>query len=112
MLRVKEGLILVLQFIAFDIEQCSSPTGGDCACDYLTITDGDGTTLMEKTCGSCLPATIISKSNIVNLLFSTDSRSGSDKMTGWKMSWSAVLPGGEKSISSVAWLNQNRRVCC
>ena len=101
MLRVKEGLILILQFTAFDIEQCSSPTEGDCACDYLTITDGDGTTLMDKTCGgstyghlviggqskgSLLP-TVISRSNIVFIMFTT---SDSIARSGWSLTWPVV----------------------
>ena len=46
---------------------------------------------MEKNCGysSTLPD-ITSRSNIVNLVFSTD---GSVTKTGWSVSWSAVTPG-------------------
>ena len=85
MIKVEEGLIISLQFTAFDIESCSS-----CGCDHLTIMDGDGTTLMEKSCGNSLPADIRSTSNVVNLVFSTDD---SKTMTGWSVSWSAVTPG-------------------
>ena len=97
--EVEQGLILSLQFTAFDIEYYS-----DCL-DHLKITDGDGTTLMEKSCGpndqgnintggqsisSSLPADITSTSNIVKLVFSTD-RSGT--RAGWSVTWSAVTPG-------------------
>ena len=61
-----------------------------CKYDHLTITDGDGTTLMEKKCGEVLPADITSRSNIVNLLFITDS---SYADSGWSVSWTAVTPG-------------------
>ena len=104
-IKVKQGLILSLQFTAFDIEPAfQSPCN-----DHLTITNGDGTTLMEKSCGSTLlppyygvlvgnnvigtslPANIISKSNVVKLLFITDQV---DKgRSGWIVSWSAVTPG-------------------
>ena len=84
-LQVEEGLILSLQFIAFDIESEST-----CDYDHLTITDGEGTTLMEKSCGSSLPANITSTSNIVKLVFITD---GSVTRPGWSVSWSAVTPG-------------------
>ena len=100
-IKVKQGLILSLQFTAFDIEPAfQSPCN-----DHLTITDGDGTTLMEKSCGSTsegnvnvggqslgssLPAAIRSTSNVVNLVFSTN---GSGTYTGWSVSWSAVTPG-------------------
>ena len=85
-IRVKEGLVLSLQFTAFYIESHSS---GYCY-DHLTITDGDGTTLMEKSCGTTIPADIRSTSNIVKLVFITNFRG---TRTGWSVSWSAVTPG-------------------
>ena len=111
MLMVKQGLIISLQFTAFDIDAGPSSAYG-CIYDHLTIMDGDGTTLMGKSCGpdiqspnlvigdsflSCpdlpcaaLPPNITSNSNIVKLLFSTD---GGDTRPGWSVSWSAVTPG-------------------
>ena len=113
-IQVEQGLIISLQFTAFDIEPC----GSNCVCDHLTITDGDGTILMEKSCGSSsngsniltkgqkshvggiviggesigssLPPAIRSRSNLVNLVFRTD---GSVTRSGWSVSWSAVTPG-------------------
>ena len=58
--------------------------------DHLTIMDGDGTTLMEKSCGSSLPAAFTTRTNIVKLIFSTD---GSVAYTGWSVHWTAVTPG-------------------
>ena len=84
-LKVQQGLIISLQFTAFDIDTYSG-----CPEDHLTITDGDGTTLMERSCGTTLPADITSSSNIVRLVFITD---GGDRRTGWSVSWSAVTPG-------------------
>ena len=101
-LQVEEGLILILQFTAFDIEECSNPTDGNCVCDHLTIVDGDGTTLMEKNCGMTLPVAIRSKTNMVDILFSTDGRSGSDTQTGWRMTWNAVPPGGELYLNCLS----------
>jgi len=87
-IQVEEGLIISLQFTAFDIESHST-----CRYDHLTITDGDGTTLMEKSCGYySLPADIRSRSNVVKLVFST---SPYGPRTGWSVSWSAVTPGSE-----------------
>ena len=85
MIQVEEGLIISLQFTAFNIESDST-----CRYDHLTITDGDGTTLMEKSCGTTIPADIRSTSNIVKLVFSTDS---SYSYSGWSVNWSAVTPG-------------------
>ena len=84
---MEQGLILSLQFTAFDIDSSYS---GYCH-DHLTITDGDGTTLMEKSCGTTLPADIRSTSNIVKLVFSTDYYDAEN--SGWSVSWSAVTPG-------------------
>ena len=88
-IQVEEGLILSLQFTAIDI-QLDSTLCPDCSCDHLTITDGDGTTLMEKSCGITLPSDITSTSNIVKLVFRTDS---GVTWSGWSISWSAVTPG-------------------
>ena len=84
-IQVEQGLILSLQFTAFDIQADST-----CDYDHLTITDGDGTTLMEKSCGTTLPANITSTSNIVKLVFNTSS---STPRSGWSISWMAVTPG-------------------
>ena len=80
------GTVLVLEFTAFDVEYHAS-----CRFDYLKIRDGDGTTLMGKTCGSSLPNQITSKSNIVFLDFKTN---GKGRRTGWSVYWRDVtLPG-------------------
>ena len=74
-----------MQFTAFDVESSST-----CSYDYVTIKNGDGTTLMEKTCGSSLPAAVTSTSNIVEIYFHTD---GGDTESGWRLTWRAVTPG-------------------
>ena len=74
-----------MQFTAFDVESHST-----CRYDYLTIKNGNGTTLMEKTCGSSLPAAVTSTSNIVEIYFHTDDR---DTESGWRLTWRAVTPG-------------------
>ena len=84
MIEVEQGLILSLTFSAFDIHY-----SGSCN-DHLTITDGDGTTLMEKSCGSSLPAAITSRTNMIKVVFSTDS---DVTESGFSLSWTAVTPG-------------------
>ena len=76
-----------MQFTAFDVGYDWDST---CRYEYLTIKNGDGTTLMEKTCGSSLPAAVTSTSNIVEIYFHTDS--GVYK-SGWRLTWRAVTPG-------------------
>ena len=81
---VAQGMVISIEFTDFDIEDHSS-----CSYDYLMIEDGDGTVLMEKSCGTSLPANILSKTNVVKLRFKTD---GSATRRGWRFMWSAVLP--------------------
>ena len=89
------GEILRLEFTKFAVEY-----GPNCEFDNVIINDGDGTTLMEKSCGDdsldpsgagyFLPPIILSRSNRVEILFHTDrSKTGA----GWSLSWSAVTPG-------------------
>ena len=93
--------MISLHFTAFNIVTSSF----NCPSDHLTITDGDGTTLMQKSCGpdsdgnieiggqsigSPMPPNITSRSNVVKLHFKTDYGYES---TGWSVSWSAVSPG-------------------
>ena len=99
-IQVEQGLIISLEFTAFYIEDHSN-----CLFDHLTITDGDGTTLMEKSCGTgasiviggehigfsfSLPPAIRSRTNSVKLVFTTNGISG---YPGWVVRWLAVSPG-------------------
>ena len=86
-IRVEEGFIIWLKFTAFDVEPHS-----ECRYDHLVIEDG--TTLVEKICGNTLPSTIVSKSNIVKLHFTTDH---SKTESGWSVTWVAKWPGNLKN---------------
>ena len=96
LLHVEEGSVLSLQLTTFDVE-----VNGDTCVDSVTVTDGDGTTLLDETCGgstnghlvvggqskgSLLP-TIISRSNVVFIMFTT---SQSITRNGWSFSWPVV----------------------
>ena len=85
-IEVEEGLVVAIEFTAFAVESESS-----CSFDYVTIKNGDGTTLMEKTCGSSLPAAVTSTSNRVEIYFHTDDYSS---YSGWRLTWRAVTPPG------------------
>jgi len=80
-ISVGVGLVIALKFTAFDVESHS-----DCRYDHLVIEDGDGTTLMEKMCGTTLPSDVVSKSNVVKLHFTTD---GDTTKPGWRVTWTA-----------------------
>ena len=82
MIEVEQGHRISLKFTAFNVEY----GGRSCVWDYLRIVDGDGTTLLQKHCGTTKPATIISRSNIIRLHFKTDS---SVTKSGWRATWSS-----------------------
>ena len=82
-ITVKEGMVVVLEFTAFNTEA---------KYDKLTIRDGDGTILMEERSGECLPGKIWSRTNVVHLQFYT-SRWGTTR-TGWNATWAASTPTG------------------
>ena len=90
-IHVKLGQILLLRFTAFDIEAHFDNDNNLFCFHYLTIMDGDGTTLMEENCGHSMPADITSRSNIVKLHFS--SSSSFYTKPGWSVTWTAVTPG-------------------
>ena len=85
-----------LKFNAFNIEYDSS-----CRDDHLTITDGDGTTLMGLRCGSSLPAAFTSISDTIKIKFVTNSYTTE---SGWSLSWTAVTPGKCQD----AWFEMSR----
>ena len=98
-IEVDVDLVVALKFTAFNVQSCFT-----CRCDYLTIRDGDGTTLMKKRCGSSLPASnIVSTSNRVELYFKTDK---AVTRSGWSVSWSAVTQGECQNMFIRA------RICC
>ena len=102
LVQVKQGMILSIEFLAFDIDFDPVLCDLNCNCDHLTITDGDGTTLMGKSCGSTsnstaifegrligssLPPAIFSRSNSISIVFKTVSLGS---MSGWKVNWHQV----------------------
>ena len=94
-IQVESGKVLRLEFTYFEVD---GPPSECQNFDFVKIIDGDGTTLMDKSCGFFqedpssswyfqLPAVITSESNTVEIIFHTD---GYDTKTGWSLSWSAV----------------------
>ena len=98
-IEVASGKILRLEFTSFAVDW-----GSTCSYDFVKITDGDGTTLMDNSCGyydrdpswtwHFQPPIITTRSNRVEIFFHTD---GSLTRNGWSLSWSAVTPG-EKAL--------------
>ena len=95
-IEVETGKVLRLEFTFFEVQRDAL-----CAKDYVEIKDGDGTTLMESSCGwmqgvsdshsyHFIPPILVSQTNSVEIVFITDSAS---QYRGWKLSWTAVTPG-------------------
>ena len=92
-IEVESGAILRIEFTHFNVHFVN-PT---CETDYVKITDGDGRTLMKKSCGpnsnghfvigggwrDFIPP-IRTRSNIVEIIFHTD---GAGTRNGWNLSW-------------------------
>ena len=87
-----------------------SGTVDDCTGDHVKITDGDGTTLMDKSCGDSssspsssdyfLPPILMTNTNAVKIFFRTD---GSNTKSGWSLTWGAVTPGVLTSTGDHIW---------
>ena len=101
---VKKGKILRLEFTAFAVW-----VGGSidtCPTDFVRITDGDGTTLMDNSCGYSnrdpsdsgyfQPPIITSFTNTVEIYFHTNDK---DTASGWSLDWTAHTVGGRLTSS-------------
>ena len=108
-IEVESGKILRLEFTHFAVDVCGDIN--TCSCDFVKITDGDGTTMMDNSCGYSLgvswanpshpsyflPPIITTRSNRVEIFFHTDDGGIQGSGTGWSLSWSTVTPG-EKAL--------------
>jgi len=80
-ISVPAGMKVGMVITDFNTESC---------CDFLTIRDGDGTTLMARTSGpksNVRNTTLKSRTNTVHLDFVTD---GSNRHSGWNVIWLAI----------------------
>ena len=94
-IQVRKGMVLRLEFIDFALEW--EPT---CQYDYVRITDGDGTILMNNSCGYSsvdpsesnyfFPPVITSHTNATSIYLRTNSLRTDP---GFSLSWVAVTPG-------------------
>ena len=99
-IEVESGSILSLGFTFFDV--WPDPRCGDnfSRFDNVKIIDGDGTILMNSTCGQMqdpkkgdfqLMPVLKSRTNAVEIIFTTDLMSDDSK--GWSLNWTTVTPG-------------------
>ena len=89
---------LRLEFTNFAVGVCGGIN--NCSCDHVNITDGEGATLMDKSCGYSSriptnptyfkPPPIVSRNHIIHIFFHSD-RTISRK--GWSLNWTSVTQG-------------------
>ena len=94
-IQVTRGMVLRLEFTDFAVEW--EPT---CQYDYVRITDGDGTILMNNSCGFSsvdpsephyfLPPVMDSRTNSMSVFLRTNNIRTDP---GWRLSWTEVVPG-------------------
>jgi len=83
----------VIKFSDFVLED---PRWWDSYCyDWVTIKDGDGSILLDKTCGSDIPPPITSKTNTARVFFYTDH---SINATGFSLDWEVEESGESDCI--------------
>merc|ERR1719369_282149 len=70
---------IVITFSDFELEENS-----DCSWDWLMIIDGDGSTLLPKTCGADKPGSVRSNTNTAVILFHSDR---SETFRGFNITW-------------------------
>ena len=93
-IQVESGKVLRLEFTHFAVEW--EPT---CQYDYVRITDGNGSILMNNSCGYSsvdpsepnffLPPVITSHTNVTSIHLRTNNLRTDP---GWSLSWTAVTP--------------------
>ena len=96
---VDAGKILRLEFTRFDVGHIVTVNIETCLTDFVRITDGDGTTLMDNSCGYSdrdpsdshyfQPPFITTKTNKVEIYFHTNDGA----RPGWSLRWTAVAEG-------------------
>ena len=86
--EVEDGKAVEIHFTDFALEDAMIESNVSCMFDYVEMLDGDGTTLLPRSCGSKIPSeTIRSRTNKVKLRFISD---GSIQRSGFRAEWKAV----------------------
>ena len=80
-----ENIFKILNSFYFLFLHFKEPSSWTSSCfDWVVIKDGDGSILLDKTCGSEIPPTITSKTNTAKVIFRTDFR---DTARGFSLDW-------------------------
>ena len=88
------GSVVALTFSHFTLEKSDG-----CAYDWVQVVDGDGSSLLAKTCGTSLPAVVKSKTQSLTVKFHSDT---SDNFAGFRATWEAVKSSPPK-VEFITW---------
>ena len=76
-----------------------------CSYDYVKVIDGDGSTLMDKACGSTRPTSFKTNTNRADVVFHSD---GSVTRSGFRITWESTrLAPSRKQLFSSAHLEMS-----
>merc|ERR1719419_707808 len=81
-ITVEDGKLVSLWFTAFKLE--ANP---QCSYDWVQVIDGDGSVLLDKTCGDSKPAKLTSKTKSITVKFHSDN---SEQFSGFRAEYEAV----------------------
>ena len=79
-----DNIFKILKLFYFLFLHFKEPSWTSRCYDWVVIKDGDGSILLDKTCGSEIPPTITSKTSTAKVIFRTDFR---DTARGFSLDW-------------------------
>ena len=82
LITVEDGKLVSLWLTSFMLESHSQ-----CAYDWIQVIDGDGSVLLDKTCGDSKPPTLTSKTKSITVKFHSDR---SRQRSGFRAEYEAV----------------------
>ena len=82
-ISVEDGFVVELWFTAFNLEFHES-----CDYDWVMVVDGDGSVLLDKSCGKNIPARITSRTQSLTLQFHSDE---SENLPGFRAKYKQVI---------------------
>jgi len=100
---VKEGSRILITFTDFEIDDPMSQWGISCdssaSRDWVRIVDGDGTVLLDKSCGYEIPPPITSRTNRIVVDFHSDNWHWGKNRKGFRAEITPV-PGPDKAVKA------------
>merc|ERR1711962_779048 len=102
---VKEGHRIEIEFKLFKIEEDKK----GCNFDYVSIIDGDGKVLLDKSCGKIenVPKSVISKTNQVTIIFISDENVVDG---GFYLTWKEISDTNHRTTQTIKTIENTKNV--